>query len=87
MFNPFKAYRRLRDRKEKRRDIELRQKSIDISTRFGDPLQVNLYRAHVIFLYMKYGVSNHGISIDEIFDKHDFTRELKYLYPEGPIKL
>lgn len=81
-----KAYRHWRDRKERRKDVELRQKSIDLATRFGDPLQVNLYRAHVIYLYMKYGVSDKGLSVDEIFDKKDPARELK-LYPERPIKL
>ena len=87
MFNPFKTYREWHLRKEKCKDIELRRQSIDISTRFGDPLQVNLYRAYIIFLFIKYGVAEHGISTDEIFDKHDFTRENKYKYPEGPIKL
>ena len=87
MTNPFKAYKRWCDRKEERRNIKLRQKSIELATWFGDPLQVNLYRAHIIFLYMRYGVAEHGVSVDEIFDKHDLTRELKYKYPEGPIKL
>lgn len=87
--NPFKLYRQWRTHREAGKDALLRLKSIDMSTRFGDPLKVNLYRAHIIFLYVKYGIAEDGVSVDALFDKNDFSNfeEKKYRYPDKPIKL
>lgn len=85
--NPIKIYRQWRNRKEEQRERELRCLSIDLASRFGDPLQVNLYRAHIIYLYIKYGIAEDGVSVDEIFNKKEFTEEYKYKYPDRPIRL
>lgn len=81
--NPIKAYRRWRLRKEEREDARLRLIGLSLSTKHGCYTLETLTRAHVYYLYLKYGVSSDGVEVEEIFMR--IGDEIKR--PFGPIKI
>lgn len=84
--NPFIQWRA---RREARHDMKLRRICITLATHYGNDgiLMLNLYKAHIIFLYLKYGVAEDGVPLNELFDRHHIPHERRHLYPDRPIKL
>lgn len=70
MTNLLKAYRQWRDRREVRKDARLRKYCLDSAIRENNNfIFETLYRAHTYYLYLKYGVSDDGVTVQEIFQK------------------
>lgn len=85
MTNPIKeVYKRWRTRRESRKDARLRQLCLASAIRENNPFTFEtLYRAHTYYLYLKNGVSEDGVTVQEIFQK---TKE-EVNQTNRPIKL
>ena len=79
--NPVKVYRNWL----KRRDIKLRHQAMVFATKMGGSCEEVLGRAHIYFLYLKYGIAKDGVSLNGIFKIDEDANEHKY--PEGPVRL
>lgn len=95
--NPIKAYRKWRTRKQERRDVMLRHQSLLYALKIwghfqgSKSMKMQLCWAHVFFLYIKYGIAEDGMTVDELLDRDDLGLEYLLppdkLFPDGPIRL
>ena len=85
MINPIKeACNHWRTRRQERKDARLRKFCLASAIRENNFLTFEtLYRAHTYYLYLKNGVSEDGVTVQEIFQK---TKE-EVNQTNSPLKL
>ena len=82
VLNPVTLCRRWRANRQKRRDMRLRLRCMELSVSMGGLQDVCHKRAYLMFLFIKYGMNKDGKPLREIFLPDD----PKLPYYEGPIQ-